>query len=673
MPIAAGLYALYAQPASGGRFGRLLVLSGFLWAPTMFAESGDSLLYSLGRISAWLAEVLLVYVVLAYPSGRLVARVDKLLVRVAALTVAVLFLPTVVFVDQFPVPNPWSSCGTDCPPNALNIGSEPGFIDRFVTPLQQTTTALVFAAVALALVLRLARGTRLTRVGLLPVVTVAIVRMVTAAAFVVARRRSPDSDLTDVLGVIALLCMPAFAVASVVGLFRARLAAGRALFRLGAQYKSRPEGAEVRDAIANAVGDPSLEVVYWNTEDPGGWTNTAGDPVSLPSFGPDRAVTEVRGSRGRVALLVHDPALVDAPVISDVAAGFALMALENQRLETQLRSSLRELRESRGRIMSAADLERRRIERDLHDGAQQRLVSLAIQLELAGDLAQAHPERVAKRLRELSHDVDDAVDEVRSLARGLVPPVLVERGIGEALRDAAQGGPLRVTVHGAGLGRYAPEIESAVYFACLEALQNAAKHAEGAGSVSVSLWEDEELRFEVRDDGAGMPEGSTESGAGLTNMRDRIGAVGGRLAIGSVPGQGTCVAGNVPVGPVGAAASGGDVAAARHRGARAELRHLPSRARRSRHRRRLPDRAHQRGRAGGLRPSPRGARGPNARAGLPRLPGLGRLPVAANVSSRAGMPIPAWSWCTRTDRTAAASSDGPWRSAPRPWAGAGSC
>ena len=220
------------------------------------------------------------------------------MVRVAALTVAVLFLPTVLFVDRFPpVPNPWSSCGTDCPPNALNITSEPGYIDRFVTPLQQTTTTLVFAAVALALVLRLARGTRLTRVGLLPVVTVAIVRMVTAAAFVVARRRSPDSDLTDLFGVIALLCIPAFAVASVVGLFRARLAAGRALFRLGAQYKRRPEGAEVRDAIADAVGNPSLEVVYWNTEDPGGWTNTVGDPVSLPSFGPDRAVTEVRGSR----------------------------------------------------------------------------------------------------------------------------------------------------------------------------------------------------------------------------------------------------------------------------------------------------------------------------------------------------------------------------------------
>jgi PAS domain S-box-containing protein len=549
-PIGAGLYALYAQPASAGRFGRLLVLSGFLWSPTLLAESADSLLYSVGRVSAWLAEVLLVYVVLSYPSGRLTASADKLLFRAAALTVGVLFLPSVLLVEQYPLPNPWSSCGSDCPPNAfLALGSEPGFVDALVIPLEKAASALVYAAVAVALALRLVRGSRLTRVGLLPVVAVATLRMAVAAAFIVARARRPDSQLTEVLGTAALLCMPAFSVAFVIGLLRARMAAARALVRLGARYGSRPEGGEVRDLIADAVEDPSLEVLYWNSEAGGGWTNTEGEPVSLPSFGPDRAVTEVRGSRGRVAVLVHDPALADAPVITDVARGFALMALENQRLETQLRSSLRELRESRERIMSAADLERRRIERDLHDGAQQRLVSLRIQLELAGDLVEAHPERAGRRLRELSRDVDDAVDEVRSLARGLVPPILVERGLVEALRDAAHGGHLRVTVHERGLGRYPPEIESAVYFACLEALQNAAKHAEGARSASLSLWEDEELRFEVRDDGAGLPEGHTESGAGLTNMRDRIGAVGGRLAIGSVPGQGTCVAGSVPVGP----------------------------------------------------------------------------------------------------------------------------
>ena len=236
--------------------------------------------------------------------------------------------------------------------------------------------------------------------------------------------------------------------------------------------------------------------------------------------------------------------------MAEVAGGFALMALENQRLDTQLRSSLRELGASRARILSAADRERSRIERDLHDGAQQRLVALGIQLELAGDLVESQPEKAAERLRELAMDVDEAVDEIRSLARGLVPPLLAERGPVEALRAAAAGGRLPATVYSSGVGRYVNEIESAVYFCCLEALQNAAKHAAGASSVSVTLWEDDELRFEVRDDGEGLAEGWHRSGAGLTNMRDRIGAVGGRLAIESVPGEGTCVAGAVPVASV---------------------------------------------------------------------------------------------------------------------------
>ena len=190
-PIGAGLYALYSQPASAGRFGRLLVLSGFLWSPTMLAESADSVLYSVGRISAWSAEALLIYVVLAYPSGRLAGRAEKLLFRAAAVTVGVLYLPTSLLVEQYPVPTPWSSCGSDCPPNAFQaIGSEPGFIDSFLIPFAQVTTTVIFAAVTLVLALRLLRGSRLTRVGLLPVLVVAIVRMAAATAFMVARRDS---------------------------------------------------------------------------------------------------------------------------------------------------------------------------------------------------------------------------------------------------------------------------------------------------------------------------------------------------------------------------------------------------------------------------------------------------------------------------------------------------
>jgi hypothetical protein len=231
------------------------------------------------------------------------------------------------------------------------------------------------------------------------------------------------------------------------------------------------------------------------------------------------------------------------------ALGLAVLARENQRLEAQLRSSQRELRVSRLRLLSAADHERRRIERDLHDGAQQRLMALGIQLQLVADVVEIDPSTAAGRLRELAHQVDDAVDEVRSLARGLIPPMLVERGVVDALREAAVSSPLPAAVEAPELGRYAAEIESAVYFCCLEALQNAAKHAVGAHAVTVKLWEDGHLRFEVRDDGAGLPDGP-HSGAGLTNMRDRIGAVGGGLTIESARGDGTCVTGAVPLAPL---------------------------------------------------------------------------------------------------------------------------
>jgi signal transduction histidine kinase len=550
-PIGAGLYALRTQSEPNDRFGWTLVAVGLLSSPTLLAESGDSALYSVGRVAGWCAEVMLLYLVLSYPWGRLRTRMDRVLCGAALAAVAVFYLPTVLLAEYFPEPSPWATCGTDCPPNAFMVaGSEPGFVHAFLWPVGQAVTATLYVVVALALARRLTRGGRLTRIALAPLVGVALIRMVVAAAFVIARTSDADSQAAEVLSVVGLLCAPAFSLAFLAGLARSRRVAARRLSRLGVGFGSRPGREELRDAIAEAVDDPSLEIFYWNSEDPAGWVDTTGEPVALPSASADRRLTEVRGNQGRVAVLVHDAGLEQAPVVSDLARGYALMALENQRLETQLRASLRELRASRLRILSAADRERRRIERDLHDGAQQRLVGLGIQLELAGDLVELHPDRAAKRLRELARDVDDAVDEVRTLAHGLVPPLLVERGLPDALRDAAMGGPLPATVNAPALGRYGQEIESAVYFCCLEALQNAAKHAKGARSVKVTLWEEEELCFDVRDDGAGLPEGTVLTGVGLTNMRDRIGAVGGRLTIGSAPGEGTWVTGSVPVVPI---------------------------------------------------------------------------------------------------------------------------
>lgn len=193
------------------------------------------------------------------------------------------------------------------------------------------------------------------------------------------------------------------------------------------------------------------------------------------------------------------------------------------------------------------DRERRRIERDLHDGAQQRLVALRIQLTLAEDFVRADPERGVDRLRALGKEVEAILDEIRSLAQGIYPSLLEHFGLAKALGAAVRRLPLVNSFKSDGIGRYPPEVESAFYFTVLEALQNASKHAGGARHVTVSLIENSHLRFVVKDDGAGFDVGAVAPGSGMTNMRDRLAAVGGRVQIDSTTGRGTIVSGHVPL------------------------------------------------------------------------------------------------------------------------------
>jgi PAS domain S-box-containing protein len=544
-PIAAGLYAVYVHPS--GRFGWQLVLAGVLWSPTMLAESPDSVLYSIGRAWVFLAELLLIYLVLAFPSGRLAGGWDRLLFR-AGVVVAALYLP-LTLLGGFPEPTPWASCGTDCPPNAFMLpSSEPGVVDAALLPITQVASLLLFVGVALRLFNRLTSGSSLMRLELVPVLAAATFRMAATAAFLLARGANPDSGLTDVIGGIALLATPAVSAGFLIGFVRSRARAARALSNLSGTL-GRPTAQQLQDVIAEAVDDPSLEVVYRTSGDPAEWVDDTGRPVPLPEGSTARAATEIRAAGVPVAALIHDAALVDAPVMTEVARGFAQMALQNQRLETELRSSLRELQASRSRIIGAADEERRRIERDLHDGAQQRLLALTIELELAGELVQTDPAEGAARLRKLVNDANDVMAEIRSLAHGLYPSLLVEGGLVAALSEAASACSLPTTLTTRNLGRYAPEIEGAVYFCCLEALQNAAKHAEGAGSARIEVWEEDGVHFEVLDDGGGLSADYASHGAGLTNMRDRVGAMGGTLAVESNSGRGTRVIGAVPVRP----------------------------------------------------------------------------------------------------------------------------
>jgi signal transduction histidine kinase len=217
-----------------------------------------------------------------------------------------------------------------------------------------------------------------------------------------------------------------------------------------------------------------------------------------------------------------------------------VLVLENLRLEADLRAS-------RTRIVAAADSERRRVERDLHDGAQNRLIALRVKLRLLEEADDADATTRARLVHELEADAEAALDDLRSLVRGIYPPLLVDRGLRDALAWAARSAPIETTLDVEGLRRYAPDVEATVYFCCLEALQNAAKHAGDAAQATVRVREiGADLVFDVSDDGPGfLPAGAAQSG-GLTNMRDRAGAAGGTLEITSAPGAGTLVRGIVP-------------------------------------------------------------------------------------------------------------------------------
>jgi signal transduction histidine kinase len=544
VPIAVGLYARSRQPDE--RFGLVLVGAGIGWFVTTLAESQDDVVYSVGRTAGWLMEAGLVYVILCFPTGRLTDRADRVIVAAMAGVVAVFFLPRLVVADDFTVPSPYTSCIQDCPGNAVfALEREPAFVGAIMRPLG----AILVLAVMVAVVVRLYRRTRastpLTRRMLVPVVGVAMMRAGVLGALIVAR--DLEAGVPEASAWLLALAAPALALAFLAGLLRWRLFAERALQRLAECLRSLPDAPTLRRAFAEAFGDPTIQIVFPDQAADGRWMDCWGRPVALPGHGDGRAVAEVYRRGEVIAAIVHDEGLGGRPKLVRAGVSMAAVVLENQCLAAEAEAAMRELQLSRARIASGAEQERRRIERDLHDGAQQRLVALRIELGLAEEVVRQDPDRAVERLRELGRDVDDALEELRALAHGVYPPMLADRGLDEALRAVALRSAIRIDLVSQDLGRYSTEVEGAVYFCVLEALQNVQKHAAGAHRVVVTLdgGTGEELRFSVRDDGAGRA--AIDEGAGITNMRDRMAAIGGELGIASRLAVGTVVRGRAPI------------------------------------------------------------------------------------------------------------------------------
>jgi signal transduction histidine kinase len=541
---------LYAWRRGGeGRFGQVLFATGLCWFLASLSNSDAELLYSVGRVAGWIFEVALVYALLSYPSGRLETGPSRLLVASAALLVAALYLPTTPFVEQYPLPTPFTGCTAGCPPNSFFLGSEPGFIATVVKPLRETLTIAVYLSVVALLSTRLRQASHSLRRTLVPVLGAAVLRFAAAAVYVILRRAEVDADVLYVASLVALLSIPLTALGFFVGLLQWRVYSGTALASLNTGLADSADPAELRALLARSLREPAIELYLSPPHGDGGlerhWLDFSGRDCPAPSASADGCLAEAEAESGLRVAIACDQGFRDDSDFLQAVAACVIAGLERQRLDLALAASLEDVAASRKRLASTADGARRKIERDLHDGAQQHLVALRVKLELAREALERDPDDASEMVAGLGPEVDEIIEEVRSLARGIYPALLASDGLGEALRAAGRQSPLPVSVSADDIGRFPPETESAVYFCCLEALQNAAKHASGASRVGIELRLDGDLLFEVSDDGCGFVVDPGGEGSGITGMRDRLAAVGGELRIESGPGTGARLFGRV--------------------------------------------------------------------------------------------------------------------------------
>jgi signal transduction histidine kinase len=318
-----------------------------------------------------------------------------------------------------------------------------------------------------------------------------------------------------------------------------------AVTELVAALGEAPARGELRVALADALADPTVELAYWLPER-GGYVDADGRSVQLPEGGPgaERIATEVERDGRRVGALIHDPAVCDDPELVSGVATAAALALDNERLGAELRARVEELHASRQRILEAGLAERRRLERDLHDGAQQRLVSLSLQLGLVDARLERDPAGARAVLESAREEARAALDELRELARGIHPAVLTDRGLGAALEALAARSAVPVELAALPQERLPPAVEAAAYFVVAESLTNVAKYARASHAQVRVERRDGAAYVEVRDDGAGGAD--LASGSGLRGLADRLAALDGRLRVDSPPGRGTLVRAEVP-------------------------------------------------------------------------------------------------------------------------------
>jgi signal transduction histidine kinase len=529
------------------RFARALITSGLLWSLSALTASDRPIAYTIGHVSQWCVNLAIAYLLLSFPAGRLADRSARDLFAAGGCLLGVLFLPTAL-VGQFPHPSLWSDCASTCSSNAFSLThSTPAVIAHVVVPLRDVLAVALFAMIAALLIQRARNAEHLLGQLYAPVAALAVSVALMFAVYFPLRAIAPDSEAVSVVAWIFVLTLPVVGLGCGIGELYRRVHTLNVLEHVARSLANSSSPADVRAGLAAALQDPSLRILHsFPGDSPSAWVDESGRPALLEQAAPSQRITQISSGNWRIAV-VHDAVLAEDPSLVLSAGTYALSAMENQSLTDELDQALGDLAASRASRLTAERDARQKIERDLHDGAQQRLVALRLKLGLAAAALASRDPAGAGTLRALEQDIDATIDEIRSLAHGIYPPVLARRGLSEALSMLCLTAALPTTVGAERIGRYPPEIETTVYFSCSEALQNAAKHAESATAVIISVWQDRELHFEVRDDGAGFDVSTTPLGNGLTNLRDRLAAVGGTITLTSTPGQGTVLGGSIPL------------------------------------------------------------------------------------------------------------------------------
>jgi signal transduction histidine kinase len=534
--IAAGLVALGRRRAR--RMGWLMIAFGFAILVRPWQYSSDEGTFTIGLLLGGLIYPLYAHVALAYPSGRVHDPYGRWLLRIAYPTVLVLQLATLL-VHEAGARLKYAPLGPD---SAIllwrNADLARSFEEVFAVVVFGVLTACFVAVVVRRLVRATPRGRRL----LAPILLAAIVAAMRALYEVLVVFADPVPAFAEHVYWWQVAGQLALPVAFLVGTLSSWLATGHVAELV--REVDRVPPSELEATLARAVGDPSLELVYW-LPDRGVYADVDGNPVELLADVRRRAVTRIDHDGERVAALVYDASLRDDPDLIEAVAAAARLALENARLQAELKAQLARVQESRARIVAAGDEQRRRIERDLHDGAQQRLVALALELRAAQKRlgGQLDPDTEAV-IEGAVGELQLAVSELRELAAGVHPSVLTEDGLAAALESLARRTPVPVSLIELPSERLAPPIEAAAYFVACEALANAVKHANASSITMSAVQRNGSLTVEVADDGVGGAD--IASGTGLRGLADRVEAHGGRLRIESPPGGGTRVIGELP-------------------------------------------------------------------------------------------------------------------------------